>query len=171
MLVHHHRHSWNSEIDRAPAAVSGADRKPALLITDSYSATLPNVSRPKRDKEVLSLIVETMRADGNVLIPIDAAGRIFDLILLLEQHWTQNRLSTYQLVVFSPVAKMTIELAKSQLEWMNADIMKRFESARDNPFWLKNFKLCQSVQVSRSCSIERMKKQKKGGEGRTKTCV
>lgn len=126
------------------------------MITDSYSATLPNVSRPKRDKEVLSLIVETMRADGNVLIPIDAAGRIFDLILLLEQHWTQNRLSTYQLVVFSPVAKMTIELAKSQLEWMNSDIMKRFESARDNPFWLKNFKLCQSLQVSRGRRLERV---------------
>ena len=31
--------------------------------------------------------MSTLRGDGNVLIPVDAAGRVLELILLLEGHW------------------------------------------------------------------------------------
>ncbi len=32
-------------------------------------------------------IVAAMRAGGNVLMPIDSAGRVLELLLCLDQHW------------------------------------------------------------------------------------
>lgn len=33
----------------------------------------------------LDAILKSLRADGNVLLPVDTAGRILELILILEQ--------------------------------------------------------------------------------------
>ena len=70
---------------------------------------------------------------GNVLIPTDTAGRTLELVLLLERHWQQHRLS-YPLALLTPVAYSTLEFAKSQLEWMNNEIGAAFERSRANPF-------------------------------------
>lgn len=34
---------------------------------------------------LLDAILKSLRADGNVLLPVDTAGRILELILILEQ--------------------------------------------------------------------------------------
>ncbi|KAH0702688.1 hypothetical protein KY285_016966 [Solanum tuberosum] len=39
-------------------------------------------------------IERTVNVGGNVLLPVDTAGRVLELILTLEQHWTQKQLST-----------------------------------------------------------------------------
>lgn len=44
----------------------------------------------------------------------------------------------YLLVLLSKVASSVIEFAKSQLEWMNADVAVAFERDRDNPFHLRS---------------------------------
>ena len=72
-------------------------------------------------------------AAGNVLIPIDAAGRMLELVLLLERHWAENGL-TYPLALLTPVAYNALEFAKSQLEWMADGVARAFEASRDNPF-------------------------------------
>ena len=70
---------------------------------------------------------------GNVLVPVDTAGRALELVLLLERAWADARL-TYPLLLLTPVAYTTLEFAKSQLEWMNSDMARAFEQSRDNPF-------------------------------------
>lgn len=42
------------------------------------------------------------------------AGRVLELILLLEHHWSQHRL-VYPLAFLSPMAYNTLEFAKSQV--------------------------------------------------------
>lgn len=34
---------------------------------------------------LLDVILKTLKADGNVLLPVDPAGRVLELLLLLEQ--------------------------------------------------------------------------------------
>ncbi|KAL5994370.1 hypothetical protein ACLOJK_024420 [Asimina triloba] len=56
-----------------------------VLITDAYNALNNQPTRRQRDQEFLDAIMKTLRADGNVLLPVDTAGRVLELILILEQ--------------------------------------------------------------------------------------
>lgn len=114
--------------------------RPAVLITDAYNALNNQPSRRQRDHEFLDAIMKTLRADGKVLLPVDTAGRVLELILMLEQHWAQHHL-TYPIFFLTYVSSSTIEYAKSFLEFMNDSIAKSFEHTRDNAFLLKHVSL------------------------------
>lgn len=114
--------------------------RPAVLITDAYNALNNQPSRRQRDQEFLDTILKTVRADGNVLLPVDTAGRVLELILILEQYWEQHQL-IYPIFFLSYVASSTIDYAKSFLEWMSDSIAKSFEHTRDNAFLLKHVTL------------------------------
>jgi Cft2 family RNA processing exonuclease len=53
----------------------------------------------KRAADLIELVMGTVRKGGNVLLPCDTAGRVLELLLLLDHHWTRNRLGTYPLVL------------------------------------------------------------------------
>lgn len=114
--------------------------RPAVLITDAYNALNNQPPRRQRDHEFLDAIMKTLRADGKVLLPVDTAGRVLELILLLEQHWAQHHL-TYPIFFLTYVSSSTIDYVKSFLEWMNDSIAKSFEHTRDNAFLLKHISL------------------------------
>ncbi|PSR93452.1 Cleavage and polyadenylation specificity factor subunit like [Actinidia chinensis var. chinensis] len=114
--------------------------RPAVLITDAYNALNNQPSRRQRDQEFLDAILKTLRADGNVLLPVDTTGRVLELILILEQYWAQHHL-TYPIFFLTYVASSTIDYVKSFLEWMSDSIAKSFEHTRDNAFLLKHVTL------------------------------
>ncbi|KAK9292750.1 hypothetical protein L1049_020730 [Liquidambar formosana] len=114
--------------------------RPAVLITDAYNALNNQPSRRQRDQEFLDSILKTLRADGNVLLPVDTAGRVLELILILEQYWAQHHL-TYPICFLTYVSSSTIDYVKSFLEWMSDSIAKSFEHTRDNAFLLKHVTL------------------------------
>ncbi|KAL0452491.1 UNVERIFIED_CONTAM: Cleavage and polyadenylation specificity factor subunit [Sesamum latifolium] len=115
--------------------------RPAVLITDAYNALLSNQPpRRQRDQQFLDAILKTLRADGKILLPVDTAGRVLELILILEQYWEQNHL-TYPIFFLTYVSSSTIDYAKSFLEWMSDSIAKSFEHTRDNAFLLKHVTL------------------------------
>ncbi len=70
---------------------------------------------------------------GNVLLPVDAAGRLLELVLLLEEHWDKQKLM-YPLILLTPMAYNVLELASSQLEWMSHHVGQMFERTKHNPF-------------------------------------
>ncbi|XP_060203642.1 cleavage and polyadenylation specificity factor subunit 2 [Lycium barbarum] len=114
--------------------------RPAVLITDAFNALNNQPSRRQRDQEFLDAIEKTVNVGGNVLLPVDTAGRVLELILTLEQHWAQKQLST-PIYFLSYVASSTIDFVKSFLEWMSDSIAKSFEHTRDNAFLLRKIKL------------------------------
>lgn len=83
---------------------------------------------------------KTLRAGGNVLLPVDTAGRILELVLMLESYWADENLN-YPIYFLTYVASSTIDYAKSFLEWMSDSIAKSFEQTRENVFLLKNITL------------------------------
>ena len=98
----------------------------------------PQFVEKPRGPKLLDSIMAALRKDGSILMPVDTAGRVLEIMLLLEKHWAVNRLS-YPLALLSPVAYNTLEFAKSQLEWMNEQVAKEFENSRDkdNPFSMR----------------------------------
>ena len=82
--------------------------RPMVLITDAYNALHAHPSRPTRAKELLETIMLCVRggargpgsevgaqggpAWGNVLLPVDTAGRVLELLLLLHQFWVLKKI-------------------------------------------------------------------------------
>eukprot|EP00884_Botryococcus_braunii_P014685 jgi/Botrbrau1/23217/Bobra.0041s0061.1 len=118
-----------------------AASRPLLLISDARAVDRPHVDPSKRDRLFLEAMLQTLRRDGSVLIPVDAAGRLLELLLILEEAWASKSLP-YPLVLLSPVAHTTLRFTRSQLEWMNESVVKLFGTKRGNPFALKHVKLC-----------------------------
>ncbi|XP_038072490.1 cleavage and polyadenylation specificity factor subunit 2-like isoform X2 [Patiria miniata] len=122
--------------------------RPSLLITDAFNATYVQARRRLRDEQLMTIILNTMRRDGNVLIAVDTAGRVVELSLLLDQLWrnTESGLTPYSLAMINNVSYNVVEFAKSQVEWMSDKVMRSFEDKRNNPFQFKHLKLCHSLK-------------------------
>ncbi|XP_072976478.1 cleavage and polyadenylation specificity factor subunit 2 isoform X2 [Typha angustifolia] len=114
--------------------------RPAVLITDAYNALNNQLYKRQRDQEFIDTILKALTADGNVLLPVDTAGRALEIILILEQYWAQQHLS-FPIFFLTNVSTSTIDYVKSFLEWMSDSIAKSFEHTRDNAFLLKHVSL------------------------------
>ena len=62
-----------------------AIHRPALLITDASSIEREVPNKTTRDAKIVDSILSSLRMNGNVLIPIDPAGRVLELILMLKR--------------------------------------------------------------------------------------
>jgi cleavage and polyadenylation specificity factor subunit 2 len=140
-------------------------QSPALLITDgggsNPSRTQANVgggatgSRRKRtaaavverEESLINAVMETVRMEGNVLIPCETAGRTLEILQILGKHWTENKFTgMYHLCFLSPMGKNVLEFAKSQLEWMSESISRGFYVGKPNPFALPNLNVCSTIK-------------------------
>ncbi|XP_050543875.1 cleavage and polyadenylation specificity factor subunit 2 isoform X2 [Daktulosphaira vitifoliae] len=121
--------------------------RPSLLILDCFNAAYSQARRRSRDETLMTNILTTLRNKGNVLIAIDTAGRVLELMHMLDQLWRnkESGLFVYSLVFLTNVSYNTVEFAKSQIEWMSDKLMKSFEGARNNPFFFKHVKLCHNM--------------------------
>lgn len=99
---------------------------------------------------LLDQIMSVLRRNGNVLLPTDAAGRVLELLLLLDGYWKKQRLSsTYHLVWVGPMTHNVLAYVQSQLEWMNSSLGKQFDSGgkgSGNPFALGCVHVCTTTQ-------------------------
>jgi cleavage and polyadenylation specificity factor subunit 2 len=118
--------------------------RPSLLIADADAIGRLPADRDRSERILLDNCMATLRAEGNVLIPVDAAGRVLELLLVLELYWSEHHLP-YTVALVGPMVHTTIEFARSQLEWMNENLVKSFGHSRDNPFALKKIKLCSTL--------------------------
>jgi cleavage and polyadenylation specificity factor subunit 2 len=124
----------------------------------------------RSESELVDSIMAALRRDGNVLLPVDASGRVLELLLILDRHWDRNRLSdAYNLCWIGPMCPNVIEYARAQLEWMSPPLGAQFDSQRGHPYGLRNVHLCTSVS-----EMETLIGGSKGGGGETMsnpTCV
>ncbi|CAJ1934650.1 unnamed protein product [Cylindrotheca closterium] len=122
---------------------------PAMpLLSQLYRANKlkpPLASQSQRN--IVEHILSVLRRDGNVLMPVDASGRVLELLLLLSQHWEKQRLQgAYNLVWMGPMVANTIEFCRSQLEWMAESLGNQFDNpGKGHPYALKSVHLCTSL--------------------------
>ena len=126
-----------------------AINRPSLLIADAFNAR--GEPPPKsRDDDLMRAVLRAVRSDGNVLVPVDPAGRVLELLLLLEERWAKQQLGAYQLVLLTTVAYNTMEFARSHLEWMGENVGRNFDRDRLNAFNTRYLTLCHSLEELRN---------------------
>ncbi|KAM0888196.1 hypothetical protein ACQ4PT_028531 [Festuca glaucescens] len=114
----------------------GSFVRPAVLITDAYNALNNQVYKRQQDQDLIDSMVKVLSSGGSVLLPVDTAGRVLELLLIMEQYWAQRHL-VYPIYFLTNVSTSTIDFVKSFLEWMSDSISKSFEHTRDNAFLLR----------------------------------
>ncbi|GAQ90662.1 Cleavage and polyadenylation specificity factor 2 [Klebsormidium nitens] len=121
--------------------------RPAVLITDAYNALSVQTPQKQRDQEFLEAVQGTLRTGGSVLVPVDTAGRVLEVLLCLEHYWGSNRAyQGFPVALLTSVSYNVVDFAKSSLEWMAENIGKHFERARANAFDLRHTTLCHSLE-------------------------
>lgn len=94
--------------------------------------------------ELFEPILGALRRGGNVLVPVDTAGRVVELGLLFDEAWTQRKVTNYPIAILHYVAFNTFDFARSMIEWMSDNVSNKFDLNRENPFHFKNVHLCHS---------------------------
>jgi cleavage and polyadenylation specificity factor subunit 2 len=110
----------------------------------------PLVTQAQRN--LTNHVLNILRRDGNVLLPIDASGRALELLLIFQQWWERQRLTgSYNLVWMGNMAYNTLEFARSQLEWMNTALGSQFDNSKrtggggDHPYSLRDVQICTNI--------------------------
>uniref|UniRef100_A0ACD5TG03 Uncharacterized protein n=1 Tax=Avena sativa TaxID=4498 RepID=A0ACD5TG03_AVESA len=114
----------------------GSFVRPAVLITDAYNALNNQVYKRQQDQDFIVSMVKVLSSGGSVLLPVDTAGRVLELLLIMEQYWAQRHL-VYPIYFLTNVSTSTVDFVQSFLEWMSDSISKSFEHTRDNAFLLR----------------------------------
>jgi len=87
--------------------------RPSVLITDSFSVQTPAHSARESERKLLDTIKRHLGLNGNVLIPVDSAGRVLELLLVLDEFCGQEPLLQNSVVYFSPMAYHVVEVPGS----------------------------------------------------------
>lgn len=119
--------------------------RPSLLITDAWNMDRVPVNAERNENMLIETCLRCLRSEGNVLIPVDAAGRVLELLLILNKYWNEKRL-TYPLAVVGPMVHTTLDFARSQLEWMNESLVNSLGHSKDNPLSLRCVVPCTSMK-------------------------
>ncbi|CEO98016.1 hypothetical protein PBRA_006130 [Plasmodiophora brassicae] len=122
--------------------------RPSVLITDAYNGlTVMTTKRNERDAQLFDAIRACLDGGGNCLMPVDTAGRVLELLVLLHSKWVSARLDqSYTIAFASHVAQNTLDFARTYVEWMSEKCQKQFDQMRENPFDLKHVVICQSLE-------------------------
>lgn len=125
--------------------------RPSHLIVSAARALSRTESR--KPSELHERIKSALKSSGNVLIPVDTAGRVIELAVQLHDVWANDReLTEVPLVILHDLSARTFEFARSMIEWMSDEVVRRFDVSRDNLFVFKHVKLCQNISALDSMS-------------------
>jgi cleavage and polyadenylation specificity factor subunit 2 len=58
-----------------------------------------------------------------VIVPVDTASRVLELLVVLEHHWREKRL-TYPIVFLAKCAPSVLEKARIQLEFLSEKVQQ-----------------------------------------------
>jgi cleavage and polyadenylation specificity factor subunit 2 len=115
-----------------------------------------NFSLPSRQqKSIEDYVMSILRRGGNVLLPVDASGRVVELLFLMNKIWEKQNLDgSYNLVWLGSMTHNTLDFLRSQLEWMNDKLSKQFEHSQSggrargesHPLLLRHVALCTNLQ-------------------------
>lgn len=142
---------WDVVITSSPPTLDalphlGAEQPPQET---SVPTKALSVARSTREQLLLEGTIATLRRGGSVLIPVDVAGTVPEVLLLLDAAWEQDRQlsSNYPLVWLSSMGDMVLDQIKTRLEWMSGEVLQRFEERPgSHPFLLKNVRILQSLE-------------------------
>ncbi|XP_044745051.1 cleavage and polyadenylation specificity factor 73 [Coccinella septempunctata] len=110
---------------------------PDVLITESTYGTHIHEKREEREGRFTNLVHDIVNRGGRCLIPVFALGRAQELLLILDEYWTQHpELHDIPIYYASSLAKKCMAVYQTYINAMNDKIKRQI--AVNNPFVFKH---------------------------------
>lgn len=140
---------YSREEDRHLQVAEVPPSKPDILITESTFGTATHEPRLQKEHRMTQLIHSTLLKGGRVLMPVFALGRAQELLLILEEYWSQNEdLQNINIFYASSLARKCMAVYQTYTSIMNDKIRQLTSSSGEahNPFDLKFIKSIRSLE-------------------------
>ncbi|XVF45222.1 hypothetical protein PTKIN_Ptkin02bG0187800 [Pterospermum kingtungense] len=136
---------YSREEDRHLRAAELPQFSPDICIIESTYGVQLHQSRHVREKRFTDVIHSTISQGGRVLIPAFALGRAQELLLILDEYWSNHpELHNIPIYYASPLAKKCMAVYQTYILSMNERIRNQF--ANSNPFKFKHISPLNSIE-------------------------
>lgn len=133
---------YSRELDRHLNSAEVPPLPSDVLIVESTFGTATHEPRANRERKLTQLIHSTVSRGGRVLLPVFALGRAQEIMLILDEYWSQHTddLGGGQVPIYyaSNLAKRCMSVFQTYVNMMNDDIRRKFRDSQTNPFIFKN---------------------------------
>lgn len=121
-------------------------RQKGLLIIPSDRSTTVSPKTSTKYKILLDLITTTLRSSNSILLPVDASGRLIELLVLLDQHWSFSNLQEYPLCLISKTSEDLSLVLKNLFEFFGSNLKSSSPPGEEPTFALANVRFFPTVQ-------------------------
>ncbi|KAG0473312.1 hypothetical protein HPP92_014688 [Vanilla planifolia] len=136
---------YSREEDRHLRAAEIPQFSPDICIIESTYGVQLHQPRLVREKRFTDVIHSTISQGGRVLIPAFALGRAQELLLILDEYWSNHsELHNIPIYYASPLAKRCMAVYQTYINAMNERIRNQF--ANSNPFDFKHISPLKSIE-------------------------
>lgn len=144
---------FSRQEDRHLMAAEIPSMKPDVLITESTYGTHIHEKREDRESRFTALVQKIVQQGGRCLIPVFALGRAQELLLILDEYWSQNpELQEIPIYYASSLAKKCMAVYQTYINAMNDKIRRQI--AVNNPFVFRHIS---NLKVRYPCIIFKIK--------------
>ncbi|KAB2628385.1 phospholipase D delta-like [Pyrus ussuriensis x Pyrus communis] len=134
---------YSREEDRHLRAAETPEFSPDVCIIESTYGVQHHQPRHIREKRFTDVIHTTVAQGGRVLIPVFALGRAQELLLILDEYWSNHpELHNIPIYYASPLAKRCLSVYETYTLSMN----DRIRNAKSNPFIFKHISPLKSIE-------------------------
>jgi len=124
---------FSRQEDRHLMAAEIPNVHPDVLITESTYGTHIHEKREERESRFTALVHDIVNRGGRCLIPVFALGRAQELLLILDEYWSQHpELHDIPIYYASSLAKKCMAVYQTYVNAMNDKIRRQI--AINNPF-------------------------------------
>ncbi|KAK3419724.1 hypothetical protein EUGRSUZ_G00401 [Eucalyptus grandis] len=136
---------YSREEDRHLRAAEIPQFSPDICIIESTYGVQLHQPRHIREKRFTDVIHSTVSRGGRVLIPAYALGRAQELLLILDEYWSNHpELHNIPIYYASPLAKKCMAVYQTYINSMNERVRSQF--AASNPFDFKHISPLKSIE-------------------------
>lgn len=136
---------YSREEDRHLRTAETPQFSPDICIIESTYGVQLHQPRHVREKRFTDVIHSTVAQGGRVLIPAFALGRAQELLLILDEYWSNHpELHNIPIYYASPLAKRCMAVYQTYINAMNDRIRSQF--ANSNPFDFKHISPLKSIE-------------------------
>lgn len=138
---------YSREEDRHLKVAEVPPTRPDILITESTFGTATHEPRLEKESRMMKNIHSTVLKGGRVLMPVFALGRAQELLLILEEYWSQNEdIQNISIYYASNLARKCMAVYQTYTSIMNEKIrLSATSSEKTNPFQFKHIKSIRSI--------------------------
>lgn len=146
---------YSREEDRHLHVAEVPPQKPDILICESTFGTATHEPRLEKEARMTNIIHSTLAKGGRILMPVFALGRAQELLLILEEYWSQNEdLRGINIYYASSLARKCMAVYQTYTNIMNDNIRLNSNpsssstsssSGKSNPFQFKYIKSIKSL--------------------------